>query len=180
MNSSLRADAQAWLRRAAVTGVLVFAWPGPAAAGAASAAAPAAAAPAADRRSVCIGSACFDAELAVTADERARGLMFRESLLPGTGMLFVFPREGRHGFWMKNTLIELDIVFVGADRRVVDIARRAQPCRNEPCPQYYPAAPAAYALEIAGGIADRLGFAAGDPVEFREATSNRPPASGTR
>jgi hypothetical protein len=146
----------------------------------AAAGSPPAAAPAPDRRSVCIGSACFDAELAVTADERSRGLMSREALLPGTGMLFVFPREGRHGFWMKNTLIELDIVFIGADRRVVDIARRAQPCRTEPCAQYYPAAPAAYALEIAGGLADRFGIAAGDPVEFREATPSRPPASGRR
>jgi hypothetical protein len=178
MRPSPRAAPAAWLRRAAVAGVLCLAWPGAAAAGAAPAAP--AAPPPPDRRSVCIGSACFDAELAVTADERARGLMFRESLPPGTGMLFVFPREGRHGFWMKNTLIELDIVFIGADRRVSDIARRAQPCRNEPCPQYFPAAPAAYALEIAGGIADRFGFAAGDPVEFRPATSSRPPASGTR
>jgi len=177
MSPSPRAASPAWLRRAAVVGVLWLACSGPAAARAGAAPS---GAPAPDRRSVCIGSACFDAELAVTAEERAQGLMFRESLLPGTGMLFVFPREGRHGFWMKNTLVELDIVFIGADRRVVDIARRARPCRNEPCPQYYPAAPAAYALEIAGGIADRFGLAAGDPVEFREATSSRPPASGTR
>lgn len=173
MRSGSRPAACAWLRGAAVAGALLLARPGSAAAGTG-------AAPAPDRRSVCIGSACFDAELAVTADERARGLMHRESLLPGAGMLFVFPREGRHGFWMKNTLIELDIVFIGAGRRVVDIARRAQPCRAEPCAQYYPAAPAAYALEIAGGLADRFGFAAGDPVEFRETTSSRPPASGTR
>ena len=170
MSPSPRAAPPAWRRRAAVAGVLCLAWP----------AAAAAAAPSPDRRSVCIGGACFDAEIAVTADERARGLMFRESLPPGTGMLFVFPREGRHGFWMKNTLIELDIVFIGADRRVVDIARRAQPCRREPCPQYFPAAPAAYALEIAGGLAARHGIAAGDPVEFRAATSSPPPASGTR
>lgn len=163
------------LRAAAVCAVLL-ACAGPVAA---VGGAPAAAPPP-DRRSVCIGNACFDAEVAVTAEERSLGLMFRETLLPGTGMLFVFPREGRHGFWMKNTLIELDIVFIGADRKVVDIARRAQPCRAEPCPQYFPAGPAAYALEIAGGLADRYGIAAGDPVEFREATPSRPPASGTR
>jgi hypothetical protein len=176
MSTGRRTATPAWLRRAAAAGALLLACPGPAgAAGDAPAAGPAA-----DRRTVCIGGACFEAELAVTADERSRGLMFRGSLPPGEGMLFVFPREGRHGFWMKNTLIELDIVFIGADRRVVDIARRAQPCRAEPCRQYYPAAPAAYALEIAGGLAERYGFAAGDPVEFREATSSRPPASGTR
>jgi hypothetical protein len=139
-----------------------------------------AAAPPPDRRAVCIRGVCFDAEIAVTADERSRGLMYRTALAPGSGMLFVFPREGRHGFWMKNTLIELDIVFIGADRRVADVARRAQPCRSEPCPQYFPAGTAAYALEIAGGLADRFGIAAGDPVEFREATPSRQPASGTR
>jgi hypothetical protein len=137
-------------------------------------------APLADRRPVCIRATCFDSEIAVTADERSRGLMHRRSLAADKGMLFVFPSEARHGFWMKNTLIELDMVFIGADRRVVDVARRAQPCPAAPCPQYHPAAPAAYVLEIAGGIADRIGIATGDLVEFREATPSRPPASGTR
>ncbi|HEY6000691.1 MAG TPA: DUF192 domain-containing protein [bacterium] len=138
-------------------------------AGSRAAAQPAAqpAAPPADRRPVCVRGNCFDAEIAVTAEERSRGLMHRTTLAPGAGMLFVFPAAGRHGFWMKNTLIELDIVFIGADKRVVDIARRAQPCRKEPCAEYYPGAPAAYALEIAGGLADRYGLGAGDPVEFR-------------
>lgn len=134
----------------------------------------------ADRRPVCIRSTCFDAEIAVTAEERSRGLMQRTNLDAGSAMLFVFPREGRHGFWMKNTLIELDMVFIDADRRVVDVTRRAQPCRSEPCTEYFPARPAAYVLEIAGGLADRIGIAAGDLVEFREATPRPPPASGTR
>jgi len=135
--------------------------------------------PPATRRPVCIRSVCFDAEIAVTADERARGLMFRAALPPDHGMLFVFPQEGRHTFWMKNTRIELDIVFIGADRRVVSITRRASPCRKEPCEQYAPQGPAGYALEIAGGLAARYGFAAGDPVEFREPTPIRRPGSGT-
>jgi hypothetical protein len=131
------------------------------------------AAPLADRRPVCIRGVCFDAEIAVTADERARGLMYRDALQKDRGMLFVFPEEGVHRFWMKNTRIELDILFIGADLRVVSISRRAQPCRKEPCDLYSPSGNVAYALEIAGGLADTYGFAAGDRVELRAAASGR-------
>ena len=79
-------------------------------------AAPAKDAPLADRRPVCIRGVCFDAEVAVTAAERSRGLMYREVLAGDRGMLFVFPEEGPHSFWMKNTRIELDIIFIAADR----------------------------------------------------------------
>lgn len=151
------------LRAAALLGALLCAAPP----------APAADVPRSDQRRICIRGTCFDAELAVTADERSRGLMFRDALAKDRGMLFVFPEEGRHGFWMKNTRIELDIVFIGADRRVVSIARRAQPCRKEPCDVYGPDADVAYALEIAGGLATVHGFAAGDLVEFREAAAGR-------
>jgi uncharacterized membrane protein (UPF0127 family) len=130
------------------------------------------AAPLADRRPVCIRGVCFDAEIAVTAAERSRGLMYRDALARDRGMLFVFPEERRHQFWMKNTRIELDIIFIGADRRVVGISHRAQPCRTEPCDRYGPDANAAYVLEIAGGLAAASGFAPGDTVEFRE----KPPA----
>lgn len=118
-------------------------------------------------RTVCIRGVCFEAEVAVTAEERSRGLMHRDSLPPGRGMLFVFPAPGNHRFWMKNTLIELDIVFVGADGRVLSVAERAPPCRAEPCPLYGPEGEAAYALEIGGGLARRHGFSRGDAVEFR-------------
>lgn len=131
------------------------------------------AAPIADHRPVCIRGVCFDAEIAVTEAERAQGLMFRETLGRDRGMLFVFPGEARHRFWMKNTLIELDIVFIGSDRRIVGISHRAQPCRKEPCVTYGPPADAAYALEIAGGVAAARGFAAGDLVEFRETSPAR-------
>lgn len=124
-------------------------------------------------RTVCIRGACFGAELAVTAAERERGLMHRDSLPADRGMLFVFPGEGRHGFWMKNTRIELDIVFIGADRRVVDVVRRARPCTAEPCDHYTPSADVAFALEIAGGRAADVGIVAGDLVEFPQAGPER-------
>lgn len=109
----------------------------------------------------------------MTADERSRGLMHRDALAKDRGMLFVFPDEGFHRFWMKNTRIELDIIFIGADRRVVSIARRAQPCVKDPCPTYSPEGNAAYVLEIAGGLAAAYGFAAGDPVVVRETAAGR-------
>jgi uncharacterized membrane protein (UPF0127 family) len=133
-----------------------------------SAAADPVVAPLADRRPVCIRTICFDSEIAVTAAERGRGLMFRDKLAKDRGMLFVFPEEGLHRFWMKNTRIELDIIFIAADRRVVSISRRAQPCRQDPCDRYSPEGNVAYALEIAGGLAATYGFAAGDLVEFRD------------
>ena len=127
----------------------------------------------ADRRPVCIRGVCFESEIAVTAAERSRGLMHRTALAKDHGMLFVFPEEGLHNFWMKNTLIELDIIFIAADRRVVSISRRAQPCRNDPCEHYSPEGNAAYVLEIAGGLAATYGFDAGDLVEFREIAVGR-------
>jgi uncharacterized membrane protein (UPF0127 family) len=131
------------------------------------------AAPLSDHRPVCIRGVCFDAEIAVTAEERARGLMYRTVLAKDRGMFFVFPEEGLHRFWMKNTRIELDIIFIGADLRVVSISRRAHPCRKDPCDLYSPSGNVAYALEIAGGLADTYGFAAGDRVEFGAPASGR-------
>jgi hypothetical protein len=99
--------------------------------------------------------------------------MNREALAKDRGMLFVFPEEGLHRFWMKNTRIELDIIFIGGDRKVVSITHRAQPCRKDPCDRYSPEGNVAYALEIAGGLAAAYRFAAGDLVEFREAAAGR-------
>jgi len=130
-------------------------------------------APLSELRPVCIRGICFESEVALTAAERSRGLMHREVLPKDRGMLFVFPEEGRHGFWMKNTRIELDIIFIAADRMVVSISQRAQPCRKDPCDHYSPEGNVSYVLEIAGGLAATYGFAAGDLVEFRKAAASR-------
>jgi len=130
-------------------------------------------APLSERRPVCIRGICFESEIAVTAAERSRGLMNRDTLAKDRGMLFVFPEEGLHRFWMKNTRIELDIIFIAADQRVVSISRRAQPCRKDPCELYSPEGTVAYALEIAGGLATTYGFSVGDRVEFRWSATGR-------
>lgn len=105
----------------------------------------------------------------ISADEatRQQGLMFRESLAPGHGMLFLFPQTDIHSFWMKNTLIPLDIIWIDEARRVVHLEQDVPPCRADPCPSYVPAAPSRYTLEIAAGQAAVHGVRLGDQLQFR-------------
>jgi len=106
------------------------------------------------------------AELAVTDEERARGLMFREKLLDDQGMLFVFAEEEPHAFWMKNTLIPLDILWLGSDRKIIHIEKNVPPCTADPCPSYGPETPAGFVLEIRAGLFDELGLKTGDRLDF--------------
>ena len=76
-------------------------------------------------------------EIADTPEKRAEGLMFRDHLNENSGMFFVFDEESSHSFWMKNTLIPLDIIWINADKKVVYIKHKAQPC-NEECESFYP------------------------------------------
>jgi uncharacterized membrane protein (UPF0127 family) len=106
------------------------------------------------------------AELARTDEERARGLMFRERIRPDEGMLFVFEEEGLHSFWMKNTLVPLDILWLGRDRRIIHIAADVPPCKSDPCPTYGPDIPASFVLELKAGEARARGLKPGDRLEF--------------
>jgi uncharacterized protein len=103
-------------------------------------------------------------ELARTEAERSRGLMFRSRLDPDAGMLFLFPRPGRQMFWMKNTLIPLDMIFIGADRRIVGIVEEAVPGSLQ---SRGVEGESQFVLEIAGGLARRWGVSAGSAVEFQ-------------
>lgn len=106
------------------------------------------------------------AELAVTDEERARGLMFREQLGSDQGMLFVFKEEGFHSFWMKNTLIPLDILWLDKDKRIVHIEKDVPPCPDEPCPSYSPRVPALYVLEMKAGSVEERGLNLFDRTAF--------------
>lgn len=106
------------------------------------------------------------AELAVTDDERARGLMFREKILPDQGMLFVFESEDTHSFWMKNTLVYLDMLWLDSQRRVIHIEANVPPCKEDPCPSYGPGVPARYVLELKGGAAAANGIKLQDQLQF--------------
>lgn len=115
---------------------------------------------------VCINGECFGVEVAKTREERRKGLMGRESLAENTGMLFIFDKEGFHSFWMKNTKIPLDIIWIGEDNRIVHIEKNVPPCESDTCPSYKPAKKAKYALEISGSLADKLGIKIGDTANL--------------
>lgn len=101
-------------------------------------------------------------ELARTPQERARGLMFRESLAPDSGMLFIFETEGRHPFWMKNTPLPLSIAFLSRDMRVVDLLE-LQPYDETP---RAPKSPALYAVEANRGWFREHGIGLGDTARL--------------
>lgn len=113
----------------------------------------------------CLGNKCFDLVMATTPEQRARGLMFQESLDPDTGMLFIFEEESPHPFWMKNTLIPLDIIWI-RDDKIVFINRNTQPCQTT-CELITPTESADRVLEVNAGTSDELGLVIGDMVEFR-------------
>ena len=102
-------------------------------------------------------------ELATTPEAQAQGLMYRTALADDHGMLFVFAADADHRFWMKNTLIPLDMLFIGADGRIVGIHPDATPLSTA---QIGVGQPSRYVLEVPGGYAARRGIAAGDHVEF--------------
>ena len=105
-------------------------------------------------------------EVAETDRARARGLMFRDSLADGEGMLFRFAVPHRYEFWMKNVRIPLDIIWLDANHRIVWIEERAAPCPTDPCPMYRPATEASDVLEVVGGFVQRHGVALGDAVDI--------------
>lgn len=121
---------------------------------------------AADSTGVRVGPATFQVEWARTPEERRRGLMFRQHLPEGRGMLFD-QAPGRAEFWMKNTLITLDLLYFDADGTLLEIVPGVPPCRQPDCPTYPSQSTAIrYILEINGGLADRLGIKLGDPLRL--------------
>lgn len=105
----------------------------------------------------------FATEVATTTEQQATGLMNRESMEDDEAMLFVYAEERELAFWMKNTLIPLDMIFVDAQKRIVDINKNAEPLSLIP---YISAAPAKYVLEVVGGLCDENGIGVGDLVVF--------------
>ena len=126
----------------------------------------AAAAPVSGPRATMPSGAVYRLELALTPEDQAQGLMFRESLPPNSGMLFVFPTDEPHHFWMKNTMIPLDMIWMDASGRVLFVSADTPPCRADPCPTYGPDGPARQVLEIAGGMAAKEKIAVGATLKL--------------
>lgn len=108
------------------------------------------------------GAAQFDISIATTPQEQARGLMFVETLPTMSGMLFAYDSPRNVSFWMRNTLISLDLLFIDDAGVVQRIHADAQPLDETPIPS---GVPVQYVLEINGGLAGRLGLAAGDEIQ---------------
>ena len=117
-------------------------------------------------RVVLPSGAVYAVDLARTPEEQAQGLMFRESLPERTGMLFLFRDAAPHQFWMKNTMIPLDIVWLDDAGRVVFVSADTPPCRADPCPNYGPEVPAPTVLEIAGGLAEKEKVTVGSRIKL--------------
>jgi uncharacterized membrane protein (UPF0127 family) len=119
-------------------------------------------------RAVMPSGAVYRLELALTPEDQAQGLMFRESLPPNTGMLFVFPASEPHHFWMKNTMIPLDMIWMDESGKVIFVSANTPPCKADPCPTYGPDDPARQVLEIAGGLAAKEKITVGSSLKLQE------------
>jgi uncharacterized membrane protein (UPF0127 family) len=106
----------------------------------------------------------FQAEIADTPEKHAKGLMFRTRIKDDFAMLFVFTEEEIRSFWMKNTLIPLDIIYLNSDKQIVDMYVSVPPCKTDPCPGYESALPARFVVEINGGLAKKLKLKIGDKI----------------
>ncbi len=112
------------------------------------------------------GTVQVSLELAKTVDERQRGLMFRDRIGDREGMLFCFDRDRKPSFWMKNTYLSLDILFLSGSGEVVAVLERLPPCPMEPCPRYTSDSEARYALEVKSGFVAEHHVRKGDIVRL--------------
>ncbi|MBI4155062.1 DUF192 domain-containing protein [Candidatus Woesearchaeota archaeon] len=112
---------------------------------------------------VIINGKKINVEIADTLEKRANGLMFRESLDENSGMLFVYDNPEIRNFWMKNTLIPLDILFIDENKTIKKIIL-AEPCKKEPCKIYSSDLPVKYVLEVNGNYTTKMDIKEGGIV----------------
>jgi uncharacterized membrane protein (UPF0127 family) len=117
----------------------------------------------------------LDIEIADTDSSRSRGLMQRDGLPVDSGMWFIFDQESEQGFWMANTRMALDLIFVRSDGRIQHIARYIQPMRTETVPSN---GPAQYVLEVEAGYSDSYGILEGDVIAFERNAGGDAPDTG--
>ena len=116
-------------------------------------------------KTVCHRNFCIHAEVANSIEKRRLGLMFRENLAEDQGMLFVYPEESPHSFWMKNMHFPLDMIWIGHDKKIVDITENVQPCGGE-CGHISASKKAQYVLEVKSGFTKRHEIKIGDRLRF--------------
>ena len=115
---------------------------------------------------VSINDVSYLVELADDDNERAMGLMYRKEMSDNEGMLFIFPDSQMRAFWMKNTLIPLDILYFDDNKKLINISENTPPCKNTStrCPNYPSTKPAKYVLEINAGLSAKHKFKSGDEM----------------
>jgi len=116
-------------------------------------------------RDVYGGAHAFDAEIAESEESQTRGLMWRKELPSDKAMLFIFSNEQVRSFWMRNTLIPLDMIFISADKTIAGIVANAAP---QTLSSRSVAAPSKYVLEVAGGFCEKADVRAGSRVEIEK------------
>lgn len=127
---------------------------------------------------VTLANQTFKLEVARTPQQQSIGLMFRTQMPESAGMVFVFNPARPAGFWMRNTLIPLDMLFVYRGK-IVDVAQNVPPCKTPQCPTYGPrnaTAPIDQVIELNAGTAEKLRLKPGDPVnvEFLARQAGQP------
>ncbi len=110
------------------------------------------------------GMHAVEVEVAATPDSRSRGLMWRKELAAGQGMLFIFPDEEVQSFWMRNTLIPLDMLFINSAGRIVGLIENAAP---RTLTRRQVGVPGRYVLEVPGGWSQKMGVTRGGKVRFQ-------------
>jgi len=115
---------------------------------------------------ICFSDGCIQIEVAQTQEERMKGLQARQNLSKNRGMLFIFQESKKHSFWMKDTFIALDIVWIDVNKRIVTIMPNILPCETEKCLVYTPRKKALYVLEVNAGVTIELGLKVGDHAIF--------------
>jgi len=106
----------------------------------------------------------IDIEVAATEESREQGLMFRTSMVENRGMLFIFDAEELHSFWMKNTIMPLDILFINANKEIIKIHKNTMPFQESP--SYDSEGPAKYVVEVNAGYCDKYKISRGDKISF--------------
>ena len=114
----------------------------------------------------CVNKKCFDTRIADNPFTRNRGLKGETQLPEDEGMLFLFPHNGKPGFWMKGTKIPLDILFINEEDIIVYTVKNAQPCEGDDCPIYKPTRDSSKVLEINGGLSKKFNINVGQEVQY--------------
>ncbi len=108
----------------------------------------------------------FKVKIVTTLKDQQKGLMNVTSLPSNEGMLFSYSSSGNNSFWMKDTLIPLDMIFMSQNKQILYIQKDALPCNTDPCQIYSIPEPSQYVLEINGGLSNKYNFKVGDIVKF--------------